>query len=66
MAIDLFKMLNFRIIKYLRHVLITNYGRICKISLNMIKQLSWIESYKKRKFMVLINNTERAKLMIVL
>jgi predicted transposase YbfD/YdcC len=40
-----------------------NYGMICKIALNMIKQVPGKGSYKSRKFRALINDTEREKLM---
>ena len=40
-----------------------NYGMICKIALNMIKQTQGKGSYRKRKFMALINDAEREKLM---
>lgn len=40
-----------------------NYGLICKIALNLIKQQEGKGSYKKRKFIALLNPTERERLM---
>jgi predicted transposase YbfD/YdcC len=40
-----------------------NYGMICKIALNMIKQANGKGSYKKQKFKALINDAEREALM---
>lgn len=40
-----------------------NYGVICKIALNMIKQQDGKDSFKKRRFKALLNSTEREKLM---
>lgn len=40
-----------------------NYGMICKIALNMIKQTQGKGSYKRRRFKALINDAEREKLM---
>lgn len=40
-----------------------NYGMICKIALNMIKQADGKGSYKKQKFKALLNSTDREKLM---
>lgn len=40
-----------------------NYGMICKIALNMIKQANGKGSYKKQKFKTLINDAEREALM---
>lgn len=40
-----------------------NYGMICKIALNMIKQQDGKGSFKKRRFKALLNSTEREKLM---
>ena len=40
-----------------------NYGMVCKIALNMIKQQDGKGSMKKRRFKALLNYTEREKLM---
>jgi predicted transposase YbfD/YdcC len=40
-----------------------NYGMICKIALNMIKQTKGTGSYKRRKFKALINDAHREKIM---
>lgn len=40
-----------------------NYGMICKIALNMIKQQEGKGSFKKRKFKALLNCAEREKIM---
>lgn len=40
-----------------------NYGMICKIALNIIKQMPGKGSYKRRKFKALINDDERERMM---
>ncbi len=41
----------------------SNYGMICKIALNMIKQVPGKGSYRSRKFKALINDEQRERMM---